>query len=92
MFDAGLQIQLFGLDERVSFLEQNGGGSSDNSSLVELETRVSALETETANQAEDINSNTQIIKGCFCHLVSCLISLQAMMLLFEKVGHFTVFG
>ncbi len=59
-----LQVQTSELDERVLYLEENGGGSGDNnSSIVALEIRVTHLENVTANQADNICINTQDIQG-----------------------------
>ncbi len=68
----GLQVQTFELDQRVLYLEQNSGGSGDNSSVVDLEIRVTDLEIESAAQAENINTNTESIEGPLCHVVPVL--------------------
>ncbi len=55
-------MQVTSLEDRVTILEDSNGGN-DNSSIVELEVRVSDLETDNANQQEDINTNVENIQG-----------------------------
>ncbi len=64
-----LQIRTLSLENRVLILEENGGGSHDNSSIVDLEIRVTDLEIENADQAENIATNTHNLAGawfCLC--------------------------
>ncbi len=61
---AGLQLSVLSLDNRVQILEENGGGG-DNSSVTELETRVTDLEMENADQEDAIESNMLSIAGMF---------------------------
>ncbi len=58
-----LQIRTLSLENRVLILEENGGGSHDNSSIVDLEIRVTDLEIENADQAENIATNTHNLAG-----------------------------
>lgn len=51
------------MENRVLILEENGGGSHDNSSIVDLEIRVTDLEIENADQAENIATNTHNLAG-----------------------------
>lgn len=55
-------MSVFSLETRVAVLESNGG-NGDNSSIPELELRVTELEIQNENQEEQINSNTQSIEG-----------------------------
>ncbi len=58
----GLQFDIFDLERRVTLLEENG----DNSSIAELDLRVTDLEMENENQEELIITNTQSIEGENC--------------------------
>ncbi len=84
----GLPVQTFELDQHVLYLEQNSGGSGDNSSVVDLEIRVTDLETESAAQAENINTNTQSIEGSLGHFVPVPFGFHLCICL--KAQNFTV--
>ena len=59
---AGTQSNALLLENRVTVLEENG---NDNSSIVELEMRVTAVEIENVDQADSIATNTENIEGAF---------------------------
>ncbi len=59
---AGIQSDALLLENRVTVLEENG---NDNSSIVELEIRVTAVEIENVDQTDSIVTNTEDIEGAF---------------------------
>ena len=59
---AGLQTATVELDDRVTDLEENGGGGG-NSSVAELEQRVETLEETAANQETRLTAAEVNIQG-----------------------------
>ena len=70
---SGLQDATLVLDDRLTNLEENGGGSVN---LTALETRVSQLEVTTGEQETQITANEDAIEGK-CVILNKFLSLTS---------------